>query len=158
MIRSHALRHVQQRLDDEEVAATTRSISSSVGISMKVASHSDTISRMLLLFSGLSISVSGLSRWCSPIPQSPSRFPQNVTTRLRQDPLMLPKVRVSSLMLPLSLIPFRYSDMLRILLSAVCLFPSMSTRTILPSASIVVFFRRWIQSLQIVGCPNDGFR
>ena len=57
---------------------------------------------------------------------------------------MLSKVIVSSFMLPLSLIPFRYSDMLRILLSAVCLFPSMSTSTILASASILFFIFKMV--------------
>lgn len=49
-----------------KLAATIRSMSSSVGILTKFASHSETTSRMLLLFRGLSISAKGFSAWYVP--------------------------------------------------------------------------------------------
>ena len=57
--------YVKSRSDGiiRKLAATIKSISSSVGILTKLASHSETTSRMLLLFRGLSISARGLSAW-----------------------------------------------------------------------------------------------
>lgn len=66
-------------------AATIKSINSSVGMLMKLASHSDTISRILLLFNGRSMSAIGLSIWYVPKDDGWSR-----NTNRIQSPLIIP--------------------------------------------------------------------